>query len=329
MKYPSLHHRPSAWTLLLAALTAWSLMGCEELNRLFASPSVAIISPSADQTITGNSVEVYGTATDLGGVTALTYRLENDAGTSDERNVLDRLNQTTNEFRFTINDLYEGRNTVYVTATDLEGNRDQAFVAFNVEGGLTTEFGLVLISPADGDTVAESDVELTGTVTGVASLDSLVVTRDGVETDITDSTDEIGSFTTTISDLVEGENVITVTATPTTGDAISLSLTITYEPASETVLFVEILDPENGEELSGDAVMLVAELLGPAAFESATYVLNDGAEVELTLEDVLTMLTEEELAERDLSRMRVGDEGSGTEGSGTEGTAAEGTVGEV
>ena len=276
------YRRLNSGAIALAALASLALVGCDELDSLIGGPVVSISTPTIGQNITGNSVQVAGSATDTEGIVALTYTLSNQDGQSDQRNVLSFYDARVGLFDFQVNDLSDGQNTIAVSATDVDGNVDTALVSFTVNGGLADDFGLVLNAPADGTIVGEPTVTITGTVTASDELARLEWASGDTTGELTDTLDELGSFEFVFAPLVEGANTITFTATPVTGTPVEATLTINYVPDMGEELVVTLSNPTAGAVISGEGLMVMGAAAGPAEFTALRYTLNGGEVVELS-----------------------------------------------
>jgi hypothetical protein len=113
--------------------------------------------------------------------------------------------------------LVEGDNVFAVEAMDSVGNTASAEVTIVLD---TTAPVISIDSPADGATVTEAAVTVSGTVDDAAAM----VWVNGVS-----AADGDGGFLAVVS-LTEGDNVITVVAEDDLGNTATESITVTYEP---------------------------------------------------------------------------------------------------
>jgi len=115
----------------------------------------------------------------------------------------------------------EGEHNVTITCQDKAGNSSSQSLSFTID---KTGPVVVITSPQDGTVVEESSIELQGTVDGVAFSE--------------------------VRTLEEGENTLTKTATDSSGNTASASVTV-------YLYLGELIGPQGGEVLSADGKVKV------------------------------------------------------------------------
>lgn len=208
----------------LASITVTVDTGAEDVTP----PSIAINSPADGATLTVTNVAVTGTADDdvaLAGVTV--------------NGVAALVNGNT----FSANvSLAEGANTITATATDAAGNSASDSVAVTVDTSAAGDLTIAINAPADGAEFNTPNILVNGTV---SDPDAALAINGAPFSAAGDGSFSVG-FT-----LVEGANLITVTAdrdgTPQASDSISVNFA---PPADITPPAVAILDPANGATFS-------------------------------------------------------------------------------
>jgi len=236
-------------------------------------PQVSIASPSDGQILDSTSVVVSGTATDDGQLNSVTVNGVAAAITGDS-------------YTATIA-LSEGGNTITVTATDAAGNTASASIAVTVALPDVTPPSINIAAPVDGTVVTEPQI----VVSGNAADDILLagVTVNGVSATI------IGDAYTATITLSGGDNVVTATATDSSGNTASAAINVTLLIPDTTPPVVSISSPVDGSTVSdanqtvtgrvsdnvavqGVSVNGVAAVVSGATF-SANLVLSEGANV--------------------------------------------------
>jgi hypothetical protein len=115
----------------------------------------------------------------------------------------------------------EGTYTIEVVVTDSGGNTASGAASFKVDN---TTPAIVVTAPKEGAKVYTSTITVSGTVTDNVAVKSLTV--NGVAVSIGPA----GMFSKKIA-LVEGPNIITITATDEAGNTITKSILVTYVKA--------------------------------------------------------------------------------------------------
>ncbi len=120
--------------------------------------------------------------------------------------------------------LEEGHNTIVARAVDARGNEVTAVVSVSLD---TTPPYVTIENPADGKTVYEPTVAVTGLINdivrGTVSEDQAVVSVNGVAATVSNR-----SYLAENVALIEGDNTITVSASDNVGNTSTASVTIKY-----------------------------------------------------------------------------------------------------
>jgi PGF-pre-PGF domain-containing protein len=134
--------------------------------------------------------------------------------------------QSGNEIKCPVNTSTLGDRTYIIYANDTAGNEfsDEMIITIQETAPLTIE------SPADGSTVNSGDIEVIGYVEGINSKPEIIITVN--TSNFSENVDPVlnDEFTGTYSKsvpLIEGTNIITVTAIYAKGNSESLSVTVT------------------------------------------------------------------------------------------------------
>ena len=235
--------------LICAAAAATSCIDVTDPNL---DPVTSIASPTNEQVfIRGEIVVFEGSSSDpedgeLSG-DALTWfsSIDGDIGTGAS---------------FSKSDLSLGLHSIVLTGQDTDGAEGMATVSLTIEVANQAP-AVTVTSPADGDTfTAGDDITMQGTATdpedGDLTGDALVWTSSLAGT--------LGTgASVTKTNLVEGEHVITLTATDAVGAKGAVSITITVT-APEGYPTVTITSPETGTTITaGVAVTFVGSATDP------------------------------------------------------------------
>jgi RHS repeat-associated protein len=213
------------------------------------APDLTVSQPADDSTTDSTSTDVSGTVTDTGvnasGVASLTV---NGAAA--------QFNAQTGSFTFPNVALTLGPNTITVRATDQKGNEAVKVVhVTRVHPPDTQPPTLTITSPADGVTVPDETITVTGTATdeGVNPAGVSTVTVNGVAASY-DATTHVWSAANVA--LNEGANIITVVATdsaPTANNAAA-NITVTRRTPDRDAPTVNISSPLAGFETYDAAI---------------------------------------------------------------------------
>ncbi|MEE8575039.1 MAG: Ig-like domain-containing protein, partial [Thermodesulfobacteriota bacterium] len=143
------------------------------------------------------------------------------------------------------------------TATDVAGNTATASVTINLD---KTAPGISVTSPTDGAVLADSPIEVTGTIDD----NTASVSVNGASATVT-----AGSFTTSGIALVDGSNTITIAATDDAGNESTTLVAVTYQSDS-TAPVVSIDAPADGSTVASGPVTVS----GTVDDDSATVDVN-------------------------------------------------------
>lgn len=134
---------------------------------------------------------------------------------------------------FTVNNLHlsEGDNTITVVATDLAGNTDTKSVACRLD---QTAPGVAILSPANGATLTDSLITVTGTVSGTDIRDVRV---NGVPALLSGS-----AFTASNIRLSENTNTLRAIVTDTAGNSAEASVVITRDSSGPKIALTKPVD---------------------------------------------------------------------------------------
>ena len=206
-----------------------------------SAPALSITSPINGATVTSASLPVSGTASDSGlgnnGVSSVT--VNGTATTGGTASGSGTANWST-----TLS-LVAGANTITVVAKDSYGNATTHQITVTYNPSDTVPPSLNITSPANGATVTNASLAVSGTASdsGLGNSGIVLVTVDGV-TATGDTTSGSGtanwSFT---ANLVAGANTITVVATDGAGNATTHQITVTYNPPDTTPPSLSITSP--------------------------------------------------------------------------------------
>ncbi|MEE8573915.1 MAG: Ig-like domain-containing protein, partial [Thermodesulfobacteriota bacterium] len=127
------------------------------------------------------------------------------------------------------------------TATDVAGNTATASVTINLD---KTAPSVAVTSPADGAVLAESPIEVTGTIDD----NTASVSVNGASAAVS-----AGSFTATGVALVDGANTITIVATDVAGNQVTILLAVSFLSDS-TAPVVSIDAPTDGSTVTSGPV---------------------------------------------------------------------------
>ncbi len=205
-------------------------------------PAVSISSPLSGAFVATSSVEVTWVASDAtSGVDRIEVSL--DGGPPVD------LPATVSTHTFT--GVADGAHTVTVTAVDLPGNAQPASVAITVDATPPT---LSIDSPASGETISSSSVEVAWRATDLTSgIDRYEVSLDGGPPVGVLSSESAHTF----EGVADGAHTITVTAFDLAGNSAAASVDITVS----TFPFPELF-PGLGAPLSLIIVIVVAGAVG-------------------------------------------------------------------
>lgn len=155
-------------------------------------------------------------------------------------------------------DLPDGSHTVTATATSPFGTATDV-VTFEID---TSPPVVTITSPANGATLAEQPISLTGTVADASPIVGLRIDGDPIF---------VASPFSTTAALVEGPNTITVDATDAAGNVGSAQVSVTYQPS--LALSIAIETPPEGALLSRDTVEVAGTVSDPTAAVAVNGVL--------------------------------------------------------
>ncbi len=187
-------------------------------------PTISILGPttSSSYTTTASVVTMGGTATDDRGVTAVTWA--NNRGGSG-------FSSGTTSWSVPSVSLLDGTNVITVTAQDAAGNRGTDVLTVTYTPPDTAAPTVAIASPTTSSTHSASTSSIA--IGGTAS-DSVAVTAVTWSSDRGGSGTAVGTTNWSVSgiSLLEGANVITVTARDAAGNQATDSLTVTYTVAA-------------------------------------------------------------------------------------------------
>ncbi|MCA9837418.1 MAG: hypothetical protein KC422_10890 [Trueperaceae bacterium] len=184
-------------------------------------PPILLIN-EPDRTVTKSSVEVMGQVTDNLNVNQLAYTL-NDGKFNDITHTIDGAN-----YRFWVEGLVEGDNTITLRASDVSGNIVKGKINVTYISTGDKEAPILAITNGEKRTVSSSTATITGTVTdnlGVKAFSYRL--NGGNEENI--FTQLAGTFfSLEISNLKEGENLIVLLASDEAGNQTEKTVTINF-----------------------------------------------------------------------------------------------------
>jgi GH25 family lysozyme M1 (1,4-beta-N-acetylmuramidase) len=194
------------------------------------APSISITSPTTGSTYSTNNstISLRGTASDNVGVTSVTW-------TNQQTGANGTASGSTSWTASSIT-LASGANVITVTAYDAAGNHTPATLTVTYTPPDTTPPSISITSPTTGSTYStnNSTISLGGTASdnvGVAS-----VTWTNQQTSANGTASGTTSWTANSISLANGANVITVTAYDAAGNHTPATLTVTYTPASGSII---------------------------------------------------------------------------------------------
>lgn len=182
-----------------------------------SGPSGALLSPNATFTFTGTD--------------NLTSPAQLRFATSLDSAPFTSFTETTT---LTLTNLASGPHTLRVKARDQAGNEDPTPAEQTVT---VTGFGLAVTSPAPGATINANRAFVTGTVTGLTT--EVAVAVNGVLAFVTG-----GQWIAEVT-LVQGNNVLNVTATDNSGAQVSTSLNVTVSQVASIPVLLRA-SPDSG-----------------------------------------------------------------------------------
>lgn len=196
-------------------------------------PNIAITTPTTGSYITNNKPAIKFTVTDDdSGVDADSITINID-GTNYTSDIVKTA--ITNGYSCTYtpsNALDDGNHTIYVTATDNDGNTDtSSFVAITVD---TNPPELVITSPSDNLVTNKTSVMVIGT-TNDATSSPVTLTING--NSVTVQSD--GSFSHSVA-LNAGTNTITIVATDAAGKTTTVQRTVLYDESAPVINSVTV-----------------------------------------------------------------------------------------
>ncbi len=215
-----------------------------------SAPSVVITSPSDDEYLNSDSVQVSGTLDDA---SITTVDINGNA-----------VNVTAGEFSGTVS-VDEGSQTITVVAIDGAGNEGSTSVTVNID---LSDPVITITSPSEGDLIGDESVNVSGTVD-----DATVTTVNigGTSYNVTN-----GNFSGSVS-VAEGSTTISVSATDAAGNSNSSSVEITVDITGPTIT---VSDPNEGESFATQTISISGSVDDVAISEidinGETVVVSDG-----------------------------------------------------
>jgi hypothetical protein len=185
-------------------------------------PTITITSPTDGQTFTTATITVSGSASDTVGL----IKVEVKVGSGDWQ-----IASGTTSWTESVT-LASGSNTIYARATDTSGNTKETSVTVTYDPPDTTDPTITITSPTSGQTFTTATL----TVSGSAS-DNVGLSK--VEVKVGSGSWQIASGTTSWSKsvtLASGSNTIHARATDTSGNTKETSVTVTYDPPTDTAI---------------------------------------------------------------------------------------------
>ena len=209
------------------------------------APVIAITSPtsSGSYSASSSSVNLAGTASDDVAVTQVTWATDKGAtGTA----------TGTSNWTITGVPVLAGSTQITVTAHDAAGNASSALLAVTSSfSGLsdTTPPTIVITSPTSGSsfTASSSTISIAGTASDNAAVTQVTWSTDKGASGIAAGTT---SWTINGLTLASGTTQITVTASDTSGNVASRSLTVAYTSPDTTSPTIAITAPTTGTTFS-------------------------------------------------------------------------------
>jgi 5,10-methylenetetrahydrofolate reductase len=217
-------------------------------------PTVTISTPTNGATVTNSSLLVSGMATDSGrgnnGVSSVTVNGISAAGGT-------ATGSGTANWSATLT-LVPGTNTITVVANDSLGNAGQQQITVTYSPPDTQGPTVTISTPANGATVTNSSLLVSGTATdsgrgnnGVSS-----VTVNGISaTGGTVSGSGTANWSATLT-LLPGTNTITVVANDSLGNAGQQQITVTYSPPDTQGPTVTVSIPANGATVTNSSLVV-------------------------------------------------------------------------
>ncbi len=170
-----------------------------------------------------------------------------------------------------ITDLPEGENVITASINDLGGNTANASVTFKIElpspcDRDTSPPIINIISPIDSETTntpTQIIIEFTDDICGI-DKDSFTSQINGTESNTMFNVTETGATSQTITDLPEGENIITASISDLGGNTANVSTTFTVEKPSlcdndTTPPIINITSPIDGETINTTSPQIIIE----------------------------------------------------------------------
>jgi fibronectin type 3 domain-containing protein len=199
------------------------------------APTVAITAPTGGSTYTASSapVELSGTASDNIGVDQVSWI--NDRGGSGTAS-------GTTSWSASGIQLSEGDNVLTVTATDASGNQSTDTLTVLYTSLDTVDPAVTITSPTSGSayTASNSSIDLSGSASDNVGIRDVLWSNDRGGSDVASGTT---SWSIADVDLAEGANQITITATDTSGNQSTDTLTVTYTAADTINPLISITSP--------------------------------------------------------------------------------------
>lgn len=191
------------------------------------APTITIISPSTGATTTTTPVQIEFTVTDTGsGVDESSVVIHVNGHTSSNFAIHDAIE---NGYRFVyraISFVQEGENSVYVVASDYDGNEATSSTSTFTHDN--TPPSLNVTAPTEGLVTNSTSLTVTGTTNDVTSSPvTVTITVNSVDQG-TVTVEEDGTFSKEVT-LTSGANAIIVTATDMAGLTSSVTRNVTVD----------------------------------------------------------------------------------------------------
>jgi hypothetical protein len=170
------------------------------------APAVALAGPTEGQVFAGSPISVTGTASDANGVTGVTVNGQPATFSG-------------GAFSATVA-LTPGANTLTVAATDAAGNSGQAVVHVTLQTDTTAPV-VTITGPADGATVNDAALTVTGTATDDGAITGVTVNGQPAAL-------AAGAFSAQVT-LVDGANSIIAIATDAAGNSGQAAISVTLQ----------------------------------------------------------------------------------------------------
>jgi fibronectin type 3 domain-containing protein len=233
-------------------------------------PAVTITGPTSGDTYetSSSTVDLSGSASDNVGVTQVLWN--NDRGGSD-------VASGTTSWSITDVDLAEGANMINVTATDTAGKQSTDTLTVTYTPPDTVDPAVSITAPTSDSTYTANSSPIN--VSGDAS-DDVDISQVTWVNDRGGSGTASGTTSWWISNiqLSEGDNVLTVTATDTSGNQSTDTLSVTYTPLDTIDPSVSITEPTSGSTYTttSSLVNLSGNALDNVGINQVTWVNDRG-----------------------------------------------------